>query len=249
MSIDQTKLKHILEAVLLVSGKPQSLAQLQALFEGDDDAPDKKAIKQALSVLEADFSDRGIELKEVANGFRIQAKQELEPWVSRLFQEKAPRYSRALLETLALVAYRQPVTRSEIEDVRGVSVSSYIMKTLMEREWIKIVGHKEVPGRPAMFATTKEFLDYFNLQGLEQLPTLQELKDLDKLGESLSLPSMEEPASEDEAASAGAEESDDMAASAALPEPIQIDEKGEDSSLDAEAASKDPTHSSPDTLH
>ncbi|MDO6459447.1 SMC-Scp complex subunit ScpB [Granulosicoccaceae sp. 1_MG-2023] len=203
MAIDQTKLKNILEAVLLVSGKPQSVTQLLAIFDGDADAPDRKAVQAALQQLSADFEGRGIELQEVASGFRIQARQELEPWVSRLFQEKAPRYSRALLETLALIAYRQPVTRSEIEEVRGVSVSSYIMKTLQEREWVKVVGHKEVPGRPAMFATTKEFLDYFNLKGLEQLPTLQELKDLDKLGSSLNLPSME-----GEAGQAGADQTD-----------------------------------------
>ena len=192
MAIDSKLLKNILEAALLVNGKPQTIKQLMALFEGYDEEPDKKQVQDALGVLAEDYSERGIELKEVASGFRIQARQEMEPWVSRLFQEKAPRYSRALLETLALIAYRQPITRSEIEQVRGVSVSSYIVKTLLEREWVRVVGHKEVPGRPAMYATTKEFLDYFNISGIDQLPTLSEIKDLDKLGETMDLPDLGE---------------------------------------------------------
>lgn len=191
MAIDPKLLKNIIEAALLVNGKPQTIKQLAALFEGNDDIPDKGSIQHALNSLTEDFADRGIELKEVASGFRIQARQELEPWISRLFQEKAPRYSRALLETLALIAYRQPTTRSEIEQVRGVSVSTYIMKTLLEREWIRVVGHREVPGRPAMYATTREFLDYFNLKGIDELPTLSEIRDLDKVPEALSLPAMD----------------------------------------------------------
>lgn len=190
MAIDSKLLKNIIEAALLVNGKPQTVKQLMALFEGYDEEPDKKEVQDALNVLSEDYTERGIELKEVASGFRIQARQEMEPWVSRLFQEKAPRYSRALLETLALIAYRQPITRSEIEQVRGVSVSSYIVKTLLEREWVRVVGHKEVPGRPAMYATTREFLDYFNINGIDQLPTLAEIKDLDKMPESLSLPEL-----------------------------------------------------------
>lgn len=190
MAIDSKLLKNIIEAALLVNGKPQTVKQLMALFEGYDEEPGKKEVQDALNVLSEDYAERGIELKEVASGFRIQARQEMEPWVSRLFQEKAPRYSRALLETLALIAYRQPITRSEIEQVRGVSVSSYIVKTLLEREWVRVVGHKEVPGRPAMYATTREFLDYFNINGIDQLPTLAEIKDLDKMPESLSLPEL-----------------------------------------------------------
>lgn len=190
MAIDPKLLKNILEAALLVNGKPQTVKQLLALFEGYDEEPSKKEVQDALSVLSEDYEQRGIELKEVASGFRVQARQEMEPWVSRLFQEKAPRYSRALLETLSLIAYRQPITRSEIEQVRGVSVSSYIIKTLLEREWVRVVGHKEVPGRPAMYATTREFLDYFNISGIDELPTLSEIKDLDKVPESLSLPDL-----------------------------------------------------------
>ena len=209
MPIDSKLLKNIIEAALLVNGKPQTVKQLAALFEGDAERPDNKAIREALDTLAEDFADRGIELKEVASGFRIQARQTLEPWISRLFQEKAPRYSRALLETLALIAYRQPVTRSDIEQVRGVSVSSYIMKTLLEREWIRVVGHREVPGRPAMYATTKDFLDYFNLKSLDELPTLTEVRDLDKEPEALTLPAMDTSIStttgEETAASVGNE--------------------------------------------
>ncbi len=190
MAIDSKRLKNILEAALLVNGKPQTIKQLMGLFEGCDEEPDKNEVQDALYALDEDYATRGIELKEVASGFRIQARQEMEPWVSRLFQEKAPRYSRALLETLSLIAYRQPITRSEIEQVRGVSVSSYIVKTLLEREWVRVVGHKEVPGRPAMYATTREFLDYFNIRGIDELPTLSEIKDLDKMHESLNLPDL-----------------------------------------------------------
>ncbi len=192
MAIDQKLLKNIIEAALLVAGKPQSMARLEALFDGEIEVPDKKQIRLAIEGLKEDFDGRGIELKEVASGFRIQARQDLEPWISRMFQEKAPRYSRALLETLALIAYRQPITRSEIEQVRGVSVSTYIMKTLLEREWVRVVGHREVPGRPAMYATTREFLDYFNIKSIEELPTLSEIKDLDQVRDSLALPQMDE---------------------------------------------------------
>jgi len=140
-----------------------------------------------LDQLRSEYETRGIEIKQVASGFRIQVKQDLEPWISRLSEDRPPRYSRALLETLALIAYRQPVTRAEIEDVRGVSVSSSIMKTLHEREWIRIVGHRDVPGRPGMYATTREFLDYFDLKSLDELPTLVELRDLDTMNAELDL--------------------------------------------------------------
>lgn len=225
MAIDPKLLKNILEAALLVNGKPQTVKQLLALFEGYDEEPSKKEVQDALSVLSEDYEQRGIELKEVASGFRVQARQEMEPWVSRLFQEKAPRYSRALLETLSLIAYRQPITRSEIEQVRGVSVSSYIIKTLLEREWVRVVGHKEVPGRPAMYATTREFLDYFNISGIDELPTLSEIKDLDKVPESLSLPdlgsenavqSSEQAINEDTALEVAEDEEDESAKVASI---------------------------------
>jgi segregation and condensation protein B len=181
------QLINILEAALLAAGRPLSLRQLEALFRDGDEAPSKQDIRRALLELHGTYVDRGIELREVASGYRIQVRSALAPWVSRLWEEKPPRYSRALLETLALIAYRQPITRGEIEEIRGVAVSSHIVKTLEERDWIKVVGHREVPGRPALFATTRRFLDYFNLQGLDELPTLAELQDLDQVQPELPL--------------------------------------------------------------
>jgi segregation and condensation protein B len=180
------KLQCLLEAAMMAYGKPMSIEKLETIFE-DDKRPSKQEIREALNSIAAACEQRGVELKEVASGFRFQAKQEYAEWISRLWEEKPPRYSRALLETLALIAYRQPITRSEIEDVRGVSVSSHIIKTLLEREWIRIVGHRDVPGRPALYATTKEFLDYFNLKSLEELPTLSEIRDLDQINAELEL--------------------------------------------------------------
>ncbi len=174
------QLKNILEAALLAAGEPLSLDRLLGLFpEGEQ--PDKESVREALRVLGEDCDTRGIELKEVASGFRLQVKQELAPWVSRLYDERAPRYSRALLETLVLIAYRQPITRGEIEDIRGVTVSTNIVKTLQEREWIRVVGHREVPGKPALYGTTREFLDYFNLKSLGDLPSLAEIRSLDMI--------------------------------------------------------------------
>ena len=154
-------IKQIIEGVLFAAGKPVSITQLQEVFD-QDEKPSKKEIEAVLVSLQKDCKNRGFQLLEVASGWRMQVRQELAPWVSRLWEEKPQKYSRALLETLALIAYRQPITRGEIEEVRGVTVSTQIMKTLLERDWVKVIGHKEVPGRPAMYATTKEFLDYFN---------------------------------------------------------------------------------------
>jgi segregation and condensation protein B len=179
-------IKHIVEAVLMAAGKPLSLDQILAVF-GDGEKPERDALRAALAELQQDYAERGLELIEVASGYRIQVTQDMEPWVSRLTEDKPARYSRALLETLALVAYRQPITRGEIEDIRGVSVSTSIMKTLQEREWVRIVGHRDVPGRPAMYGTTKQFLDYFNLKGLDDLPTLMELRDIDTINAELEL--------------------------------------------------------------
>ena len=163
-----------------------TLEQLLGVF-GDGEKPERDQLRQAIAGLQEDYAERGIELVEVASGYRIQVRQDMEPWVSRLTEEKPARYSRALLETLALVAYRQPITRGEIEDIRGVSVSSSIVKTLQEREWVRIVGHRDVPGRPAMYGTTRQFLDYFNLKGLDDLPTLMELRDIDTINAELEL--------------------------------------------------------------
>jgi len=185
--MDISKLKNILEAILLGADRALSVIQLEALFELDEERPTRDEIRKALHEMADDYLSRGYELKQVASGFRLQVKQEYATWVGRLWEEKPARYTRALLETMALIAYRQPVTRGEIEEVRGVSVSSNIIKTLLERDWIKVLGHKDVPGKPTLYGTTKAFLDYFNLKKLDQLPTLAEIKDLDSIHPELEL--------------------------------------------------------------
>ncbi len=191
--METQQLKMILEAALLAAEQPLSLNQLGALFASEE-APGPRALTEALEALAADCAERGVELKQVASGYRLQVKAEFQPWISRLWQRRPPRYSRALLETLALIAYRQPITRGEIEDVRGVSVSTSIMRTLQEREWVRIVGHRDVPGHPALFATTKQFLDYFDLQRLDELPPLAEIRDLESLEPELQLELAPDPA-------------------------------------------------------
>ena len=171
-------LQQILEGVLFAADKTLSVDRLGQLFP-EDECPSSKDIREALTAIGEACEDRGVELKEVSTGFRFQVKQDLAPWVGKLWEEKPPRYSRAFLETLSLIAYRQPVTRAEIEEVRGVAVNSHIIKQMFEREWIREVGHKDVPGRPALLGTTKQFLDYFNLKGLDELPNLMEIHDLD----------------------------------------------------------------------
>ena len=182
----RTSLKNILEALLLASGEPLSLATIASVFT-DEEQPGNSKIGKALQELAAEYEERGLELKEVANGYRLQVRQEVNPWVSRLWEERPQRYSRALLETLALIAYRQPITRGDIEEVRGVSVRSTIIRTLQEREWIRVIGHRDVPGKPALFGTTKVFLDYFNLVSLDDLPSLAEIMDMDNLEPELDL--------------------------------------------------------------
>ena len=174
----------VIEAALMAAGKPLTLEQLAGLFD-DDARPSKPELKQAMADLAGQCDGRGFELKEVASGWRFQVRQDFAPWVGRLWDEKPQRYTRALLETLALIAYRQPITRGEIEDIRGVSVSTNIIRTLQEREWVRVVGHRDVPGRPAMYATTRQFLDYFNLRNLDELPPLSELRDLDAMAKKL----------------------------------------------------------------
>ena len=178
-------LKKIIEAALMTAESPLDINRLVSLFDKAPVPPDRSAIRDALKSLEEDFRDRGIELKEIASGFRFQVRAEYAEWVNRLFEEKPQRYSRALLETLAIIAYRQPVTRGEIEDIRGVSVSTNIIRTLQEREWIKVVGHRDVPGKPELLATTREFLDYFNLKKLSDLPPLADIRDLDNINPDL----------------------------------------------------------------
>ncbi len=182
----RTSLKNILEALLLASGAPLSLATIASVFT-DEERPGNSEIGKALQELAAEYEERGLELKEVANGYRLQVRQEINPWVSRLTEERPQRYSRALLETLALIAYRQPITRGDIEEVRGVSVRSTIIRTLQEREWIRVIGHRDVPGKPALFGTTKVFLDYFNLMSLDDLPSLAEIMDMGSLEPELDL--------------------------------------------------------------
>jgi segregation and condensation protein B len=179
------ELKTIVEAALLAAGRSLTIDHIVSLFEND--APSRDDIRRMIDELNQEYEMRGIEIIRVSSGYRLQVKKELAPWVSRLWEEKPARYTRALLETLALIAYRQPITRGEIEDVRGVSVSSNIIKTLMEREWIRVLGHRDVPGKPAMYGTTKEFLDYFNLKSLGDLPTLQELRDIESINAELDL--------------------------------------------------------------
>jgi len=182
MSPDE--LKSIIEGALFAAGRALSIEQLQALFD-EAARPDAASLRAIINALQADYSERGVELQQVASGYRFQVCSDVAPWVSRLWDERPQRYSRALLETLALIAYRQPITRSEIEDIRGVTVSTQIVKTLLEREWIRIAGHKEVPGRPALFATTRQFLDDFNLQNLADLPALANIRDLSEIAAEL----------------------------------------------------------------
>ena len=177
MSDVDNKVKMIVEGLLLAAGRPLTLDNIIQVFSKDEQ-PDREELKLVMDIIDEDCADRGFELKEVASGFRFQVKQELSEWIAKLWEERPPRYTRALLETLALVAYRQPITRGDIEEIRGVGVSSNIVRTLLDREWIRVVGHRDVPGRPAMFATTKQFLDYFNLKSLQDLPPLSEIKDL-----------------------------------------------------------------------
>ena len=182
--MNEDQIKNIVEGALMVAGRPINVDGLLAIF-GEEGRPERGQIRDAIGQLREDYEGRGIEVLEVASGYRIQIRKELSECLSRLWHARPPRYSRALMETLALIAYRQPITRGEIEDVRGVSVSSNIIRTLLERSWIRILGHRDVPGKPAMFGTTKEFLDYFGLRKLDELPTLAELRDIDSINVEL----------------------------------------------------------------
>lgn len=181
---DRPGLKAILEGALFAAGAPLTLEQLQVLF-GEDERPDRPELASTLAELAEDYEGRGIEIVQVAGGYRVQVRASVASWVARLWDEKPARYSRALLETLALIAYRQPITRGEIEEIRGVAVTTQIVKTLTEREWIRVVGHRDVPGRPALYATTRRFLDYFGLRSLNDLPPLSEIRAPDFLGDEL----------------------------------------------------------------
>ncbi len=178
-------LKQIVEGAILAADQPLNIDRMISLFEKDQ--PTRAHVREVLKEIEQDCEGRGFELKQVASGYRFQVRQDYGEWVSRLWDERPPRYSRALLETLALIAYKQPITRGDIEEIRGVAVSTNIMRSLLEREWVRVVGHRDVPGRPAIYATTRIFLDYFNLSSLDELPTLSDIKDLDKVNEELDL--------------------------------------------------------------
>jgi segregation and condensation protein B len=178
--------KQIIEGLLMAAGKPLPMSKIAEVFE-DRERPEPEELKAVLKEIEQDCEARGFELKQVASGYRFQVKQQFSEWVGKLWEEKPQRYSRALLETISIIAYRQPITRGEIEKIRGVAVSTNIIRTLMEREWVRVVGHRDVPGRPAMYATTREFLDYFNLRSLEELPPLADVKELEDLEPELSL--------------------------------------------------------------
>ncbi|MDV3254507.1 MAG: SMC-Scp complex subunit ScpB [Lysobacter sp.] len=213
--MDQSLITRIVEAALLAASQPLTLAQLNALFPEDQPAP-AGSVAQAIEALQAACAERGVELVELASGFRYQVKSDVHPWVARLWTERQTRYTRATLETLALIAYRQPITRGEIEQVRGVAVSSNIIKSLEEREWIRVVGHRDVPGKPALFGTTKGFLDYFGLKRLDELPPLSELKEIGELepqfqfdGQKDSGPANGEPADGQPIAAGGIGHGDD----------------------------------------
>jgi segregation and condensation protein B len=186
MATNPEQLELILEAALMVAGRPLNVSDLQKLFD-EDSQPSTKEIREMLQILQQYYSARGIELREVASGFQFQAKLELSSHLAKLWEERPPRYSRALLETLALIAYRQPITRAEIEEIRGVAVSSNIVKTLQDREWIRVIGFRESPGKPALYATTKTFLDHLSLKSLSDLPALADLKDLETQEEKLQV--------------------------------------------------------------
>ena len=185
--MENNQLKPILEALFAAADRPLSISQIFDLFSGDVDHPGRDDIKMVIDEIAEQYQPGGLELKQVASGFRLQVKPAYEMWISRLWEQKPPRYSRALMETLALIAYRQPITRGEIEDIRGVSVSSNIIKTLQEREWVKPLGHKDTPGKPTLYGTTRMFLDYFNIKSLNELPTLAEIRDLDHYAPELAL--------------------------------------------------------------
>ena len=257
MQIEQ--LKPIIEAALLASTQPMTVQQLGDLFNEADDV-NREQIAKALEALAGDCDGRGIELKEVASGFRYQVRQDVHPWISRMWTERPSRYSRALLETLALIAYRQPITRPEIEQIRGVVVSSNIIKTMEEREWIRVVGYRDMPGKPALFGTTRAFLDYFNLKSLDQLPPLSEIRDMEdpqlrfepdpfpaRIVRDLPIDPDEETPADTQAdgsttndteyqASADAADADDSDITTAADAPVtsESDEAGSDPSLPAE---------------
>lgn len=216
MSTNLTPVKAVIEAALLSAGEALNIERLQALF-AEDERPAADEIRALLGQLATEWEGRPLELKQVGSGWRFQVRQEFAPWLARLTEERAPRYSRALLETLALIVYRQPITRAGIEEIRGVSVSSQIIRTLLDREWIRVVGHRDVPGKPALFGTTKKFLDYFNLKSLGELPPLADIQPLDHLQEEIEFSADADVAGGEDDAPANAEAGDDATQEAREP--------------------------------
>lgn len=222
--MDPELIKRILEAAILAAPQPQSLAQLAALLP--EDAPATAAeLQQAIEALQADYGQRGVELVEVASGYRFQVKADVHPYVARMWTERQTKYTRATLETLALIAYRQPITRGEIEQIRGVGVNANMIKMLEEREWIRVIGHRDVPGRPELFGTTRTFLDYFGLKSLDGLPPLAELNDIPEL--EPQLPFDIEPAVVANAAMAMDDDNDSTSALDIETTVLSLDEAGE----------------------
>lgn len=258
IEITSELLQRILEGALLAAGKPLTVEELGGLFESHE-RPANDAIRAALTSIAEQCSGRGFQLREVASGFRFQVVQDVAPWIARLWEEKPQRYSRALLETLALIAYRQPITRGDIEDIRGVAVATNIIKTLLEREWVRVVGHKDVPGRPAMYATTRKFLDYFNLLNLDDLPSLAEIRDLDSMNTELALegvdtqlvaldgevdtPAAEIDAADVEADAVSVEVDADISETDASVDPSNVNEQSDPTAAVAEVTpAAEPTH-------
>src|SRR5581483_2726020 len=240
--VEQNKLKNIVEAALLAAQQPLTLPMLGALF-AEEEAVSHADLAQALAALQSECEGRGVELVEVASGFRYQVREAVHPWVARLWTERQTKYSRALLETLALIAYRQPITRGEIEQIRGVAVSTNIIKTLEKREWVRVVGYRDVPGKPALFGTTRAFLDYFNFKSLDELPPLTEIRDLEDFDPQLSLAPAEPAEKVEEAAFSTVDEATsdtaESAASDALPAETGAPEH--DAAAEPAAAPEQPT--------
>lgn len=237
MTMEPQQRRNIIEGALLAAAEPLSLVRLIGLFEEEQDEEEngskvKAEVLTALEEIREQCEGRGFELKEVASGWRFQVRPETAPWVNRLWEEKPQKYSRAILETLALVAYRQPITRGDIEEIRGVAVSSHIIKSLTERDWIKVVGHRDVPGRPSLYATTRQFLDYFNLKSLDELPSLGEIRDLDEINSMLDLDGRGSASASDQESS---DEESDLHPDQEGSEDLEEGDEQQDTNLEAES--------------
>ena len=238
--MDSQLLKNVVEAALLAAGGPLTIDQLRALFgEQESNSPERTEVRDALKELQEEYESRGIEIREVASGFRVQVREGMSQWLTKLWEERAPRYSRALMETLAIIAYRQPVTRGDIEEIRGVSVTSNIIRTLLERDWIKVVGHRDVPGKPAMFGSTRGFLDYFGLKKLDDLPPLAELAAMEPVALQLQLGTADQLPMDEQ--SAGSDSSPQVEGDAQAPVAEDVSAEDFDDAADSESIDVDGT--------